>query len=91
MAPFCSSSSTVMFVSAPAFTFAATGGWDQYADHGLTGYFTAGLHTISLVFDSASGSTNFLNLDNLTITDNRVFLPLLLHNADLRHDLPKEQ
>ena len=77
--------------SAPGFTFAATGGWDQYADHGLTGYFTAGLHTISLVFDSASGSTNFLNLDNLTITDNRVFLPLLLNNADLRHDLPKEQ
>ncbi len=69
--------------SAPGFTFADTGAWDQYADQRITGYFTAGPHTISLVFDNASGSTNYLNLDSLTITDNRVFLPLLLNNTQL--------
>ena len=44
---------------------------------------------LSLIFDSASGSYNFLNLDSLSVGDNRIFLPLLLNNADLRANLPK--
>ena len=49
--------------------FAGTGSWTNYNVASVSCDFSAGTNTISMVFDSAHGSANYLNLDNLTVTD----------------------
>ena len=48
-------------------TFPGTANWSTWSTFTLTDSLTAGAHTLTIVFDGTSGSTGFLNLDNLTI------------------------
>jgi len=47
--------------------FPATGSWDRYRTCRVSAHFLPGPCTVSVVYDSAKGSTNFLNLDNLAV------------------------
>jgi len=53
-------------------TFANTGSWTNYNFVSVSYNFPAGPSTISVVFNSALGSANFLNLDNMTVSDLRI-------------------
>ena len=48
--------------------FVGTGSWTNYDVVSVSYNFSAGPNTISMIFNSALGSTNYLNLDNLTVT-----------------------
>jgi predicted alpha-1,6-mannanase (GH76 family) len=49
-------------------TFQGTNGWSDYQTVTITGVpLNAGSNTISLIYNSSQGSTNYLNLDNLTV------------------------
>ncbi len=52
--------------------FANTGSWSSYNTVSVSYYFPAGPNTIAILFNSALGSANFLNLDHLVITDLRI-------------------
>ncbi|MCW5550577.1 MAG: carbohydrate-binding protein [Verrucomicrobiae bacterium] len=52
--------------------FANTGSWSSYHTVSVSHYFPAGPNTIAVMFNSALGSANFLNLDNLVVTDLRI-------------------
>jgi predicted alpha-1,6-mannanase (GH76 family) len=52
--------------------FANTGSWSSYNTVSVSYFFPAGPSTISVKFDSALGNGNFLNIDNLTVTDLRI-------------------
>jgi predicted alpha-1,6-mannanase (GH76 family) len=56
----------------PNQAFAGTGSWSSYNTVSVSYNFLAGPSTISVKFDSAFGSENYLNLDNLTVTDLRI-------------------
>jgi predicted alpha-1,6-mannanase (GH76 family) len=47
--------------------FPSTGGWDRYAAITPTLHLPAGKNTVSVVFHAVSGSTNYVNLDRLTV------------------------
>ena len=49
-------------------TFPATANWSTWSTVGLTQSLTSGNHTLKVWFDSAAGSHQYINLDNLTIT-----------------------
>jgi hypothetical protein len=49
-------------------TFPRTSNWSTWATLTLNETFTAGTHTLTIIFDTPSGSSGYLNLDNLTIT-----------------------
>jgi hypothetical protein len=49
--------------------FVGTGSWTNYNVVSVSYDFSAGTNTISMVFNSALGNANYLNLDNLTVTD----------------------
>jgi hypothetical protein len=49
-------------------TFASTTNWSTWATVTLNTTLSAGTHTLKVWFDSTSGSTRYLNLDNLTVT-----------------------
>jgi hypothetical protein len=49
--------------------FPSTGGWDRYRSLDVSANLLAGVNTITLRYDSASGSSNWLNLDSLTVSD----------------------
>ncbi len=49
-------------------TFAATANWSTWASVSLNATLTAGTHTLKIWFDSTAGSAQWINLDNLTIT-----------------------
>jgi predicted alpha-1,6-mannanase (GH76 family) len=51
----------------PNQSFASTGAWGAYSTNALTCTLPAGTSTISITFNSAYGSANYLNLDNLTV------------------------
>jgi hypothetical protein len=48
--------------------FPATTNWSTWTTLNLSSTLTSGTHTLTVMFDSASGSSRFINLDNLTIT-----------------------
>src|SRR6185312_3389251 len=50
----------------PNQVFAATANWSTWATLTLSQTLTAGTHTLTIIFDSSSGSAHYLNLDNLT-------------------------
>jgi hypothetical protein len=52
--------------------FANTGSWSSYNTVSVSSFFPAGPATISVMFNSALGNANFLNLDHLTVTDLRI-------------------
>ena len=52
--------------------FANTGSWSSYSTLSVSYYFPAGPSTISVMFDSALGNANYLNIDNMTVTDLRI-------------------
>jgi predicted alpha-1,6-mannanase (GH76 family) len=47
--------------------FPGTGSWDAYLTARVTVRFPADVHSVSLVYGASRGSTNFLNLDSLTV------------------------
>jgi hypothetical protein len=49
--------------------FLGTPNWSTWATVTLTQSLPAGAHTLTLLFDSASGSANYLNLDTLTLVE----------------------
>ena len=49
--------------------FAGTGSWTNYNVVSVSYNFPAGTNIITMAFDSALGSANYLNLDNLAVTD----------------------
>jgi hypothetical protein len=49
-------------------TFPHTSNWSTWATLTLNETLTAGSHTLTIIFDTPSGSSGYLNLDNLTIT-----------------------
>ena len=49
--------------------FLQTPNWSTWATVTLTQSLTAGTHTLTVLFDTASGSANYLNLDTLTIVE----------------------
>ena len=49
-------------------TFPHTANWSTWATLTLNETFAAGTHTLTILFDTPSGSSGYLNLDNLTIT-----------------------
>ena len=56
----------------PNQSFLDTGSWSSYNTVNVAYNFPAGLSTISVKFDSSLGNANYLNLDNLTVTDLRI-------------------
>lgn len=56
----------------PNQAFANTGSWPSYSTVSVSSYFPAGPNTISVVFNSALGNANYLNLDHLAVTDWRI-------------------
>jgi len=48
--------------------FPATANWSTWATLTLSQTLTAGTHTLTILFDTAYGSSNYLNLDNLTVS-----------------------
>ena len=52
--------------------FASTGSWTSYNSVSVAYTFPAGLNTISVMINPAFGNANYLNLDNLTVTDLRI-------------------
>jgi len=50
-------------------SFAGTGSWSTYNNINVSYNFPAGINTISVKFSSSLGSTNYLNLDNLVVTE----------------------
>lgn len=56
----------------PNQVFANTGGWGNYTNLSVSHFFPAGKSTVSVVYNSALGNANFLNLDNLTVTDLKI-------------------
>ena len=48
--------------------FPATANWSTWTTLNLSSTLTSGTHTLTVMFDSVSGSSRFINLDNLTIT-----------------------
>jgi hypothetical protein len=53
-------------------SFAGTGSWSTYNNVNVSYHFPAGFSTISVKFTSSLGSTNYLNLDNLVVTELRI-------------------
>ena len=49
--------------------FLGTTNWSTWATVTLTQSLQAGTHTLTLLFDSPSGSANYLNLDTLTVVE----------------------
>ncbi len=47
---------------------ASTGSWDVYATVTVTVALPAGASTVSLIYNSSLGSSNYVNLDRLTVT-----------------------
>lgn len=56
----------------PNQSFPGTGSWGSYNTVSVFGDFPAGPNTISVIYNSSLGSANFLNLDNMTVTDFRI-------------------
>jgi hypothetical protein len=54
-------------VKTAAETFGRTGAWSAWSKVSLNATLTKGLHTLKIWFDQPAGSTNFLNLDNLSV------------------------
>jgi len=52
--------------------FANTGSWTSYSTVNVSHHFPAGPSTIAVVYNSALSNANYLNLDNLTVTDLRI-------------------
>jgi len=52
---------------ASSLSFPNTGGWPNYQTVNLPCNLPAGPSTVSVIFDSAQGSSNWLNLDNLIV------------------------
>jgi hypothetical protein len=48
--------------------FPATANWSTWTTLNLSSTLTSGAHTLTVMFDSVSGSSRYINLDNLTIT-----------------------
>src|SRR5205085_8591575 len=48
-------------------TFPGTGAWSTYSTISVSHTFPLGTSTISLIYNSALGNANYLNIDNLTI------------------------
>jgi predicted alpha-1,6-mannanase (GH76 family) len=48
--------------------FASTGSWDTYATVTAKVPLVAGQNTVSLIYNSSLGSSNYVNLDRLTVT-----------------------
>ena len=48
--------------------FAGTPSWSSWASGTLSANLTRGTHSMKVWFDQAAGSTNYLNLDTLTVT-----------------------
>ena len=53
----------------PDLSFADTGSWSAYQTNRFSCALPAGLSTLSVVYDSARGSRNYLNLDHLAVSD----------------------
>ena len=52
----------------PNQVFPATANWSTWATLTLSKTLTSGTHTLTVIFDAASGSAGYLNLDNLTVS-----------------------
>ncbi len=48
--------------------FPATASWSTWTTVALSQTFTAGTHTLEVLWDNASGSSQYLNLDNLAVS-----------------------
>jgi len=55
-------------VATPAFEFPSTGGYTIYGTTGTAVDLPAGLSTISIVFDAATGGAGYVNLDRIDLT-----------------------
>lgn len=64
--------------------FANTGSWSSYNTVSISHYFPAGPNTIAVMFNSALGSANYLNLDNLVVTDLRILDLVVLPTGHAR-------
>ena len=53
--------------AASKLAFASTGAWTTYAATPLTASLTAGTHAVEVAFDSSAGSSEYLNLDEMTV------------------------
>jgi predicted alpha-1,6-mannanase (GH76 family) len=51
-----------------AVAFPSTGSWDSYATVTVDVTLPAGANTVSLIYDSSKNSSNYLNLDSLTLS-----------------------
>lgn len=52
----------------PDQVFPATPNWSTWATLTLSKTLTAGTHTLTIIFDTASGSAGYVNLDTLTVS-----------------------
>jgi hypothetical protein len=48
--------------------FPSTGNWSTWSTVGVEQTLSAGVHTLTILFDSTSGSADYLNLDNLQLS-----------------------
>jgi hypothetical protein len=56
-------------------TFTSTGNWNTWAANTITRTLTAGTHTFRVWFDSAAGSSQYINLDELVVTSSAPSAP----------------
>jgi predicted alpha-1,6-mannanase (GH76 family) len=57
----------------PNLSFPGTGAWTTYNTVIVSNALPAGMNTISVIYNSSLGNSNFLNLDNMTVTDMEQF------------------
>jgi hypothetical protein len=71
-------------------TFPRTANWSTWAALTLNETLGSGTHTLTIVFDSTSGSAGYLNLDNLTITQAANTAPQVIAAGKSQTNLPTE-
>jgi len=54
--------------------FANTGAWSAYSTNTVTCNLLAGRNTVTVAYNAAAGSANWLNLDNLTVIPLQILL-----------------
>ncbi|MDB6092014.1 MAG: hypothetical protein JWN85_4798 [Gammaproteobacteria bacterium] len=71
-------------------TFPRTANWSTWATLTLNQTLGSGTHTLTVVFDGPSGSSNYLNLDNLTVTQTVNTGPQVIAAGKSQTNLPTE-
>jgi hypothetical protein len=71
-------------------TFPGTPNWSTWATLTLNETLASGTHTLTVIFDTPSGSAGYLNLDNLTVTQQAATSPQVIAAGKSQTNLPTE-